>query len=392
MSNPPSTIENLEHLLAEGGFSPRFNVIKKRIEIRHDDGFPASMNEIASFAQLHGYGTNWLYSYVDEIAARRPYNPVGEWISSKPWDGVDRLEDLYRTVRERPDYPPCLKKILLYRWLLSLTAAAISDKRFRTRGVLTLQGPQAIGKTSWIAVLLPAGLMRNEFVKLDHHLDPANKDSVLGAVSHLLVEIGELDSSFKKDVARLKGFLTSDCDKLRRPYGRDESEYDRRTVFAATVNEETFLVDATGNSRWYTIAVDGLDFDHQIDMQQVHAQLAVDLKAGAQWWLTQDEERQLAAYNRRHRSVSAIAERIRDYIDPDMIGDPNGIPKTAIEVLSAIGISNPTNVQCKEAGAALRELIGSPRRINGRDRWRITIKRDPKLHRLNPAYDPDDEY
>lgn len=38
-------------------------------------------------------------------------------------------------------------------------------------------------------------------------LDPGNKDSILGAIVHWLVEICELDSSFKKDVARLKGFL-----------------------------------------------------------------------------------------------------------------------------------------------------------------------------------------
>jgi putative DNA primase/helicase len=247
----------------------------------------------------------------------------------------------------------------------------VTDKPFRARGVLTLQGAQGVGKTSWIAALLPAGELRNDCIKLDHHLDASNKDSIINAVGHWITEIGELDSSFKKDVARLKGFLTNDCDKLRRPYARGESEYPRRTVFAATVNEEQFLIDHTGNSRWWTIAVERLEFQHTIDMQQLYAQLARDLDGQEQWWLTPEEESQLAEYNSRHRSISAIGERIREYLDLERLGEPGGTPTTAIELLTALGIANPSNSQCKECGTVLRELLGTPKRINGRDRWRI---------------------
>ncbi|MEO6747928.1 MAG: VapE domain-containing protein, partial [Caldimonas sp.] len=165
-------------------------------------------------------------------------NPVADWIRSKPWDKHDRLEDVYATLVHWEDYPAALKKTLMHRWLLSATAAALQPIGFRTRGVLTLQGPQSIGKTAWTKSLVSDLALSHQVVKLDHHMDPHNKDSLLTAITHWIVEIGELDSSFKKDVAKFKGFLTQEQDKVRRPYAKVDSEYARRTVFCATVNHE----------------------------------------------------------------------------------------------------------------------------------------------------------
>lgn len=376
--HPPPTIENLEHLLAQGAFTVRFNEIKKRTEMRHADGKAASMNEVVSFALRHGFGTGWIYQFVDEIAGRRRHNPVKEWILSKPWDRQDRLADLYDTIIPTDDYPAGLKDILLHRWLLSACQAALAEGPFRARGVLTLQGEQGIGKTSWIGALLPAGEMRKNYILLDHHLDGSDKDSVIKAIEHWVVEIGELDSSFKKDIARLKGFITNERDKLRRPYGRDVLEYARRTVFAASVNENRFLVDNTGNSRWWTVSARLINWKHDVDMQQLFAQLAEELKGGEQWWLTPAENRRLEEYNLRHRSVSAIAERVLEYVDPE--SGAEGKYMTAIQVLTTIGVASPSTAQCRECGAILRECFGPPKRVQGRDQWRVKVRtNDPKV-------------
>lgn len=176
------------------------------------------------------------------IADGHAYNPVADWINSKPWDGVDRLPEIEATVHQQDHYPPILKTMLLRKWMRSAAAAAIRPG-YKGRGVLTFQGPQGIGKTSWVKALVPEPKLRDSVVKLDHHLDGSNKDSILGAVSNWVVEIGELDSSLKKDVARLKGLITADSDRVRRPYDRRESEYPRRTLFIATVNDTSFLVE-----------------------------------------------------------------------------------------------------------------------------------------------------
>lgn len=385
-----TTLENVEHLFTGYGITVRFDVIKKRLIIMRD-GTACSMTDVASLAILNGLNGNWLGAFIDDLARHNPLNPVKDWIESKPWDGVDRLPEIMATVRTTEDYPQSLKAALLYRWLLSATAAAtVEGKRFAARGVLTLQGGQGIGKTSWISRLMPEGSLRNDVIKRDHHLDGGNKDSILGAISHWIVEIGELDSSFKKDVARLKGFLTNDCDKIRPPYGKDAVEWDRRTVFAATVNDPQFLVDSTGNTRFWTIAVKSLHFQHSIDMQQVFAQLQCKLGEGAQWWLAQDEEADLESYNQRHRAVSAIAERIRDHIDTEVTDPQAGKYMTAMELLRDMGINYPTNTQCKECGTVLREHFGQPKRVNGRDKWRIALRGSVSNGNYPPGFEDED--
>ena len=168
--------------------------------------------------------------------------------------------------------------------------------------------------------------------------------------------------------------MTGDSDKVRRPYGRLDSEYPRRTVFCATVNDANFLVDPTGNSRWWTIPLTHINYQHDIDMQQLFAQLAVDFEGGAQWWLTGEEERELELHNRAHRVVSVIRERILNAVDLNALPKPVAPALTSIDLLQVLGVNFPTNPQCKECAGVLRELFGEPKKINGKMTWRIPLK------------------
>jgi len=262
----------------------------------------------------------------------------------------------------------------MYRWMLSAVAAALMPSGFRTRGVLVLQGRQLLGKTSWFLALIPDASLRDGAILTGHHLDPANKDSMTTAIKHWIVEMGELDSTFRKDVARLKGFLTSDKDKVRRPYAKTNSEYQRRTVFCASVNEETFLVDPTGNSRFWTLPVVEIDYRHGIDMQQVFAQLAVDLDRDVQWWLTPEEDAELEVQNDAHRAVSSLEELLLPELDFDMSKELWRY-MSATEVLQYIGIDRPTNLQCRECGGILRRHFGSPKKVQGIMKWKVPLKR-----------------
>ena len=379
----PGTIANVRHLLEGYGVTVRYNVIQKKLVIRvpgytgaPDNADNVAIAHIASLANLNRLASGQLLSFIDAIGDRFQLNPVADWIQSRAWDGEDRLQAFYDTLTQREDYPAPLKEVLLHRWLISAVAAALKPFGFRNRGVLTLQGPQSIGKTEWVRALVPDPVLREAVVLLDHHLDAGNKDSIITAVGHWIVEIGELDSSFKKDIARLKGFLTGDRDKVRRPYGRTDSEYQRRTVFCATVNDQAFLVDTTGNSRWWTIPVSTIDYTHGIDMQQLFAQVAVDFANGEPWWLDRNEEKCLETYNQQHRAISAIHERVLDALDLERVGNPNLPAMTPTLFLQGIGIKNPTNPQTKECAAVFRQILGESRRIKGQNVWRIPLKRD----------------
>lgn len=383
-TTPPVTIANVAFLLDAYGIRVRYNVIKKKMQIELPGASPDSPDQsdnadntaashIVSLARLNRMGAGPVLEFVSALGNRVLYNPVADWIRSKPWDRKNRLPAFYATLTPRPGFPEEFKERLMYRWALSAVAAVLKPSGFKTRGVLTLQGPQSLGKTRWVHSLVPDPRLADQVVLLNHHLDAGNKDSVTSAITHWVVEVGELDSSFKKDVARLKGFLTLDRDILRRPYTRLNAEYPRRTVFAATVNDREFLVDPTGNTRWWTIPVIKINYAHGIDMQQLYAQLAEDFENGEQWWLTDAEERRLEELNKVHRAVSAIRERMLGAIDLDRLKS-DGLPAfTASELLSSIGIERPTNAQCKECAIVLRELCGESKRHNGRDKWRVPL-------------------
>ena len=194
-----------------------------------------------------------------------------------------------------------------------------------------------------------------------------------------MAELGELDSSVARGMARLKGFVTEDVDRVRRPYGRRESEYARRTVFGASVNDANFLLDPTGNSRFWVIPVIGFVSPHGIDMQQLFAQLLRELEGklavGAEhiWWLSPDEERELEQRNGQHRAVSAIEEKLADRIDPELIGHERNPRMTATETAELLGYKPATSAQVRDAGTALRQLLGQPTRSKGRVRWAVPV-------------------
>lgn len=382
---PRATIENVEHLLISYGIEVNYDVISKQLRFvvpglaGSPDNFENSaLTHVVSLCQLNSLPTGHVADYVAAIGDRHQVNPVADYIYSRPWDGIDRLPALYATLETAEDYPEWLKERLIYRWVLSTVAAAVKPSGFHSRGVLVLQGAQGIGKTRWVMALVPDDVLREGVVLTGHHLDASNKDSKLNAVRHWIVELGELDSTFKKDVALLKSFISNDVDKIRKPYGKAESTYARRTVFCATVNDAEFLVDDTGNTRFWTIPVTAVNYRHGIDMQQVYAQLAHSFAVDRdQWWLTTEEETALAERNVRHQAVNAVRDLLEAQLDFDTpdVGRKWSL-KTAAQVLQYVGIKEPKNQQMRDCGKFLREKVGDPTRSQGKTRWRVPIRDD----------------
>ncbi len=359
--NPVSTITNLMYLLDYLNISVRYNVITKDLEIHDpdsvygsfDNGKNSAIDAIVSQCNRFGLPSNNTQGFLEAIGYKNKYNPVAEWITSRTYDGKsDYIGQMCNTVRARPNFDPRFKDILIKKWLVSCVAMAFNDDaNYWSKGVLTFQGHQDLGKTSWFWKLFPSGC--ESWGKEGLALNPSNKDSVAVAIRHWIVELGELDATFKKsDIARIKAFLTNRKDVLRLPYARKESTYPRRTSFFASVNPTEFLQDETGNIRFWVIPVAKIDYKHNIDIQQVWAQ-AYDLYCdGHEWFLPFEESQQLEKYNEDCRELSPIEEKIIAYsiwANDEM---------TATEVLSAIGYHTPTKADRNAAAKALRKHFG----------------------------------
>lgn len=377
---PLCTIANIEHMLLKYEIKVSYNVIKKDVIISipnlksSKDNFPnVAEAELANLATLNGIYSSNFERFITAIASRNQVNPIMQWITSKRWDEKCRIGDFCQTLVLRDDYDAGFANTLITKWLLSAVAAAASPDEFSSRGVLTLQGPQGIGKTRWIASLIDQPRLASDCILLDHHLDANNKDSLIIACKHWIVEIGELDSSFRKDIARLKGFITNKEDKIRIPYAKRESVFQRRTVFAATVNDEEFLVDHTGNTRWWVLPCLDIEHNHNIDMQQLWAQVYETMFKGVsspQWWLTDDEQAQLENLNTTHKKRTAIEDLLEDALEFDA-EESQYVRRSASDVLKTAGIQNPTNSQAKECANFLRQRFGHPTRSQGKMRWKV---------------------
>lgn len=373
-----STLENFCHLLGCYGIAVRFNQMKKRPEVfvpgldcSVENRDAVTLTHLESLMVRHGMSATNTAKYILASSDRNRFDSFAEWVNSKPWDGVSRLSDICLTIQPVDDYPQHFALVLIHKWLLSIVAATFHGPGFHSRGILTLQGGQGLGKTSWFGRLITPPALRDDAIKLGHSWDGGSKDARLNALGHRIVELGELEGSFRRELESLKSFVTDRSDKIRPPYGRVACEYPRSTIFGASVNDGSFLIDRTGNSRFWTIAVERIDYMHSVDMQQLFAELKTQWEAGRQWWLTREEEDILASLNAAHEVSSVIADRISGSIDLDRRDAPDLPRLRALDVLERIGVDRPTNVQLKEANSTLRTLLGPHRRIRGANYWDV---------------------
>lgn len=198
-------------------------------------------------------GLNLIKSYLFNIADMNRYNPIHDMMDEHKNNNPENLERIYKILNLQASFD----KLLVKKWLIQTVAFAFAtyDNQVSTEGMLILQGKQGLAKTSFFRVIAGNPLWFNEGVCID----VSNKDSLIKAVSAWISELGEIDSTFKKDQSALKAFITSPLDRIRLPYAAAISDMPRTTSLCGTVNPDKFLKDDTGNRRYWVIHVDNID-------------------------------------------------------------------------------------------------------------------------------------
>jgi hypothetical protein len=367
---PLKHIDNLREVCRRLQVTIRYNVISKEEEIlipnqsfSIDNQANASMAWLTSECSRFDLATDKLGEFITYIADQNLFNPVARWLESKPWDGKDRLSELLDTVTAKDKHE--LKNTLIKRWMIAAVASVYLPDGISAPGVLVFQGEQYLGKTMWFKKLVPEHL---GLVKDGMLLRPDDKDSVKQACSFWLVELGELDSTFRKaDIAQLKSFITSNRDVLRRAYARRESHFARRTMFFGSVNPREFLHDPTGNRRYWTIECAHLDHSHTIDMQQVWAQVLDLWRGGEGYYLDSDEVAELNSHNEEFMAIDPTEERILTRFDWKA-SEFEWTWMTATDALIAAGVDRPTRADATTASVIIRKRNdGKARRSNGKN-------------------------
>jgi putative DNA primase/helicase len=355
---PLATIENMQGLFGVYGITARYNVISKRCEINipgedftKDNWENASLATIMSKMAEMRMPTTSAADYILRLADKNQYNPVMDWITSKEWDGVDRVPELCATIEAEHEEA---KNLFIYRWLVTACSMALHEG-VDSAGCLVLQGAQGLGKTWWIRKLVPDAELR-DVVRTGANLNTRDRDSMSQFIRYWIAELGEIGSTFKRnEIDMLKAFITDSQDILRRPYGRGDCVYPRRTAIIASVNDYIYLHDATGNRRFWTIACKAVNSYHTVNMQQLWAQILVDVQKGESWQMTEAERAWVKFINESHAIADPICEMVAEkyIIGQEGLGK---IKRTASSIAKDIGIKVITPRETRLIATFLRKM------------------------------------
>ena len=359
--NPRIMWENLEHILKDNGITAKYNVISKQIDVdgvNNSLDYDSIITDINSKCQVKGFklSKDNLYTFMYRIAKENQYNPVREYLNDakEHWDKKDRVKELYNTLDKIEDIE--FNYILFHKWLLNCVAMAFNEGATQQDGILVIQGSQGAYKTKWLKSISPD----IEWVKVGLQIDPSKKDDVLEATQNWLVELGELEGmTSKKEQSKLKAFLTNSTDRVRAPYARTAKDYIRYTCYYATVNEDEFLRDDTGNRRYWVIKVKSMNTDHHIDLKQLWGQVTSEyLNNKMTYWLNTEEKQKLSVLNEEFRRKSSIEQKIEACFNWDENKETWNW-KSPSEIGNMLKIN-----EINQIGAALKKMSVESRRLS----------------------------
>lgn len=299
---PLSTDKNLEELLKKYGFESFYDEIAKELTVIHpeilsetDNNLGVAYSIIQSYAERDNFKKDIIEHLSPLLMNKFAINPLKDMVEDaiSKYDGQDYIKKLVDCLESNCTYQ--YKYAVVMLWLIQCVASWFHENEncpvkgayMKFEQVLLIQGSQGLSKTKLFSKLLDFNGM-NKYFKAGAKLNPTDKDTIIQSIGYGVVELGEIDSTFRKsDIAELKAFLSNTYDQVRLPYDRTASKYKRRTSFCASVNETSFLVDQTGNRRFLILSLIAILFSEveKIDFFQLWGQVGQLYKNGTKWWL-----------------------------------------------------------------------------------------------------------
>lgn len=193
----------------------------------------------------------------------RSYNPIKDIIESVEWDGLERCEQFLTkwALCEDTEYTREVSRLIFAGgvWRLYQPGSKVDD-------VPVLIGKQGGGKSSLVRFLAINDDYYGEIKTVE------TDKSIEQLSGKWICEIAELSAFTKaKEIESVKAFITRQRDSYRKPYDRNVTDLPRRCMFIGTTNNPNFLVDLTGNRRFYPVETksDGYWlYDHETECRE----------------------------------------------------------------------------------------------------------------------------
>lgn len=190
-------------------------------------------------------------------ARANAFHPIVEYLTALQHDGEARAESLWIKYCGCPDTP--YFRETARKWLTA-AVARVFEPGLKFDFVPIIAGPQGRRKSSLFMVL-----GKSWFGEMKANFKDENK-LIEAMQGNWIMEIPELSSLTKSGVEDAKAFISAQSNDSRLAYAHYAKAFRRQCVFAGTTNDDEYLLDRTGNRRWWPIP---LAEDHVIDTSEL---------------------------------------------------------------------------------------------------------------------------
>ena len=289
------------------------------------------------------------------VAKENQFDPVREYLDrvadEVPPVPIDHLATSYL----RPgDQPGSLFDAML-RCTLIAAVRRIYEPGAKHDAACVLMGPQGCGTSTFWRNL--GGPFFSDALG-----DITNKDDLLLVGKAWIHEWGEIDRiTGKNHAGKIKAFLSRQTDMYRVPYGKATEDFPRRSIIVGSTNRDTgFLIDDTGNRRFWVIPVDVktmIEVDGLLlERDAIWSAAVAAYRAGEANHLPREQEQQVSDANLAYLVESPWLAPVREWLASPRNA---GIPVTTEGLLTdAIGkpVERQSRADQMQIASILREL------------------------------------
>lgn len=266
-------------------------------------------NDVFRFLGFSNKG--WVEDSINEVFDKNRYNPVMDYLTGLKWDGKKRIESLFIDLLEADDTE--LTRVMTEKWMIAAVKRTIQPG-CKFDNMIVLQGSQGIGKSS-ICERLAKGFFST--ISLDE-ID--NKDIIDKMNKTWIGIIDEMDNFNRKEMSKVKTFLSQCQDTVRLAYARNTSVFTRHCIFIGSTNDDTFLRDSTSSveRRFWIIKCNKTKMDNKI--RTVMTDDYVDqLWAEAYWYYKLNPKQYLDMEQERMEEFARTQQKYKTYNDDDLV-------------------------------------------------------------------------